>query len=97
MYRLCLIRNRNRNWSHVGSNPTFTTNKLKNMKWEIQYRKKGDNGIKNEVVDVHFENKNDVKRWWIGKSKVFVDSIGSKTIGTYRDDKEFINCKKYGS
>jgi len=64
------------------------------MKWEIQYRKKGDNRIITEIVDVHFEKKFDVKNWWINKSKTFVDCIGSKTIGGYRDDYVFINCKK---
>lgn len=54
------------------------------MKWTIQYRTKGDNNIKTEIVDVHFDKKNDVKKWWL-----------SKTAGYgYRQDNEWLNCKK---
>ena len=63
------------------------------MKWYIQYRIKGDNKILTESVDVSFTDKREVQQWWKGKSKTFVDCIGSKTIGGYREDKEFINSK----
>ena len=63
------------------------------MKWIIQYRIKGNNKILSEIVDVSFTDKRKVQRWWINKSKTFVDCIGSKTVGGHRDDKEFVNCK----
>lgn len=62
-------------------------------KWVIQYRIKGDSKIITEVADVHFTSKRDVQKWWINKSKKFIDCIGSKTVGGYREDKEFLNCK----
>jgi predicted transcriptional regulator of viral defense system len=61
--------------------------------WIKQYRVKGDNKILSEVVDVHFTNKREVQKWWKSKSKTFIDCVGSKICGGYRDDKEFINCK----
>ncbi len=64
------------------------------MKWKIQYRIKGSNNIRTEVIDVYFDKKNDVKNWWLGKTSTFVDYIGSKTIGGLRQDNEFINCFK---
>jgi len=63
------------------------------MKWDIQYRIKGNNEIITETVDVSFTGKRKVQEWWKGKSKTFVDCIGSKTVGGYREDKEFVNCK----
>ena len=33
------------------------------MKWKIQYRKKGDNAIKTEVVDLLLTNREQVKNW----------------------------------
>lgn len=64
------------------------------MKWNIQYRIKGTSEIKTEIVDVHFNKKNEVKDWWLSKTSIFVDCIGSKIVGGYRQDKEWINCKK---
>jgi hypothetical protein len=66
----------------------------KAVKWTIQYKKKGDNTIRTEVVDVHFDKKNDVKKWWLSKTSTFIDNIGSKTIGGYRQDNEWVNCIK---
>jgi len=64
------------------------------MKWDIQYRMKGSNKILIETVDVSFTDKRKVQEWWKGKSMTFVDCIGSSTIGGYREDKEFVNCKQ---
>ena len=64
------------------------------MKWKVQYRREGDTNMLTEVVDVHFEHKNDVKRWWLSKMSTFVDCIGSKTVGGYRQDYEWVNCIK---
>ena len=63
------------------------------MKWDIQYRVKGNNKIFTESVDVSFTDKREVQQWWKSKSKTFIDCIDSKTIGGYREDKEFVNCK----
>ena len=63
------------------------------MKWDIQYRIKGHNKIITETVDVSFTDKRKVQEWWKGHKMTFVDCIGSKTIGGYREDKEFVNCK----
>ena len=63
------------------------------MKWDIQYRIKGNNKILMETIDVSFTDKRKVQEWWTGKSMTFVDCIGSKTVGGYREDREFINCK----
>ena len=62
------------------------------MKWKVQYRKKGDNIFRFEVVDVHFEAKNDVKKWWLSKTSTFIDFLDSKTIGGSRQDNEWVNC-----
>jgi len=62
------------------------------MRWTIQYRKKGENIIKTEVVETHFERKNDVKGWWLGLKSKFVNCIDNKTIGGNRQDFEFINA-----
>jgi hypothetical protein len=67
------------------------------MKWKIQYRKKGDVNIKTEIVDIHFEKKNDVKNWWLSKTSTFVDFLGSKTVGGSRQDNEWVNCSKIGT
>jgi hypothetical protein len=64
------------------------------MLWKIQYRTKGDNNFKTEIVDVHFDKKNDVKKWWLSKTSTFVNCIGSKTVGGYRQDGEYVNCFK---
>jgi len=63
------------------------------MEWIIQYRIKGNTQILTEVVDVSFTDKRKVQEWWKGKNMTFVDCIGNKTIGGYREDKEFVNCK----
>ena len=63
------------------------------MKWDIQYRIKGNNEIITETVDVSFTGKRKVQEWWKGRNMTFVDCIGSKTVGGYREDKEFVNCK----
>jgi hypothetical protein len=65
------------------------------MRWKVFYRIKGDINIKSEIVDVHFEKKSDVKRWWLSKSITFVKCLKyCTTVGGYRQDKEFINCSK---
>lgn len=62
------------------------------MKWTVRYRIKGDNVIKTEVVETHFERRNDVKRWWLGLKSKFVNCVDSKTIGGNRQDFEFVNA-----
>jgi hypothetical protein len=63
------------------------------MKWEIQYRKKGETTIKTEIVDIRFDKKADVKRWWRScRGSIFINCIGSKTVGGYRNVKVWINC-----
>ena len=34
------------------------------MKWDIQYRIKGNNKIITETVDVSFTDKRKVQKWW---------------------------------
>ena len=62
------------------------------MKWKIQYQIKGDNNIKIEVADVHFDKKSDVKKWWLSKTSTFINCVHNTIIGGNRQDKEFINC-----
>ena len=64
------------------------------MKWNIQYRVKGDNTILNEIVDLHFEKKNDVKKWYISKTSTFVNCSDNNIIGGLHQDIEYVNCKK---
>lgn len=64
------------------------------MEWKIQYRTKGNVNIKTEIVDIHFDKKSDVKKWWLSKSSSFVDFTGNKTIGGFCQDNEFVNCSK---
>lgn len=61
------------------------------MKWKIQYRIKGCNDIKTEIVDVHFDKKNDVKDWWLSKTSTFINCVDSTIVGGHRQDKEWIN------
>lgn len=60
----------------------------------MQYRKRGDSKLLQEIVDVHFDKKCDVKKWWLSKTSTFVDNLGSKIVGGNRQDYEWVNCAK---
>ena len=68
------------------------------MKWKIQYRKKGDNAIKTEVVDLLLTNREQVKNWVLStkttkyKSHLYGDWPNSFVEGDKKDI-EFINAK----
>lgn len=67
------------------------------MNWKIQYRKKGQNKILTEIVDLNFINRNDVKKWFLSvkTTKVQIMSDGySGFLEGDRKDIEFINAKQ---
>jgi len=64
------------------------------MRWQISYRKKGDNSTLTKTVDLHYEDKDKVRSWFNTNQQTFVPFLGSKTVGGNRMDLEFINAKK---
>lgn len=56
------------------------------MKWQIQFRFKGDNIIRTMVEDLSLETKNDVKKW-------FLSVYMGKGYPSIAPKVEFINCK----
>lgn len=64
------------------------------MKWEIQYRRKGDSNIRKKTFDLSLDKKKQVKKWFLSTRLTVKAGDKNHKFDKVRQDYEFINCKK---